>query len=42
MAKRPEFKRVGAFIYACPVCSNFKVEIVKPRHRAELFVSSLN
>ena len=30
MAERPEFKRVGASTYACTVCSNFKVEIVKP------------
>jgi hypothetical protein len=31
MRERPVFKRVGASTYACTVCSNFKVEIVKPR-----------
>ena len=30
MTERPSFKRVGASTYACTVCSNFKVEIVKP------------
>src|SRR5208283_5679584 len=29
MAERPEFKRIGASTYACTVCPNFKIEIVK-------------
>jgi hypothetical protein len=36
MAKKPEFKRIGASLYACTVCANFKVEIVKSLNEGEL------
>ena len=36
MAKKPEFKKVGANIYACTICPNFKIEIVKKLNAGEL------
>jgi hypothetical protein len=36
MANKPEFKRVGASIYACTVCAHFQVEISRRLNPGEL------
>jgi hypothetical protein len=36
MAKKPEFKQIGATTYACTVCPNYKVEIVNRLNEGEL------
>lgn len=36
MAKKPEFKEIGARIYVCTVCKNFRVEIPASVKRGEV------
>ncbi len=36
MTQEPKWKKVGASTYACTVCPNFKIEVIKNLNAGEL------